>query len=107
MTQHDLKIWPQFFDDIAAGKKRAELRKDDRSYRDDDVLRLMEFDPKTKQYTGREVKAVVTHVQRIYELDTEIKSVMGLNPCLAPINQLAVLSIEVEGSAVKASGKLF
>ena len=95
MTTHDLKIWPQYFDAVSDGKKRAELRKNDRDYQEGDVLNLREFDPKTDRYTGRCVTAVVTHVQRIGELDATLKNVMGLNPCLAPINLLAVLSIKV------------
>jgi len=96
MPLHDLKIWPQFFDAVAEGRKRAEIRKNDRDYQDGDVLNLREFDPHTEQYTGRGVTAVVTHVQRIGELDATLKNVMGLNPCLAPINLLAVLSIQVQ-----------
>lgn len=96
MTVHDLKIWPQFFGDVADGRKRAELRKNDRDYRVGDVLNLREYDPVAEQYTGRGVTAVVTHVQRIGDLDATLKNSMGLNPCLAPINQLAVLSIEVQ-----------
>lgn len=30
-------------------------------------------------------------------IDATLKNCMGLNPCLAPVNLLAVLSIEVEG----------
>ena len=96
MAIHDLKIWPQFFDAVVDGRKRAELRKNDRDFRDGDILNLREFDPYQEKYTGRGVTVLVTHVQRIRELDASLKNVMGLNPCLAPINDLAVLSIEVK-----------
>jgi len=94
---HDLKIWPEFFDAVCDGRKRAELRKNDRDYQDGDILNLREWDPRAERYTGRGITVRVTHVQRIGDLDATLKNCMGLNPCLAPVNLLAVLSIEVEG----------
>ena len=90
---HDLKIWPQFFDAVCDGRKRAELRKNDRDFQVDDILNLREFDPVEDRYTGRGITVRVTDVQRIKELDARFKNVLGLNPCLAPVNNLALLSI--------------
>jgi Domain of unknown function (DUF3850) len=98
MARHEVKIWSELFDAVVSGKKRAELRKNDRDYQDGDVLEMREFDPHVEQYTGRSVTVLVTHVQRIAELDATLKNVMGLNPCLAPVNLLAVLSIDVVAS---------
>lgn len=95
MTLHDLKIWPDYFDDVAAGRKRAELRKNDRNFQVGDLCNLREFDPVTGKYTGRGVTASITHVLRICDIDPTLKNVMGLNPCLAPISQLALLSLEL------------
>lgn len=92
---HYIKVWPQFFDDIASGKKKAELRVNDRDYQEGDVLRESEWDPETGTVTGRTLDAKITHVLRIVDLDDRLKSSLGLNPCMAPVNTLAVLSIEV------------
>jgi len=50
-TVHDLKILPQYFEEVIKGHKRFELRKDDRDYKVGDLLVLREF--KDGKYTGR------------------------------------------------------
>ena len=37
---HDLKIWPEFFDAVASGAKPFDLRKNDRNYHVGDTLLL-------------------------------------------------------------------
>lgn len=60
---HELKSWPKFFEAIARGDKRHELRRAcDRDFRKGDRLRLREFDPETQCYTGREQTVEVTYV---------------------------------------------
>jgi hypothetical protein len=61
---HELKTWPDPFGAVRRGEKMHEIRKDDRPFDVDDVLHLREWDPKTKSYTGREVKAIVTYITR-------------------------------------------
>ena len=61
---HRVKIWPKFYDEVAGGMKPFELRKDDRNYAVGDELRLEEYDPEMKIYTGRTVTAKV-----IYKLE--------------------------------------
>ena len=50
---HDLKIWPVFYEQVLAGAKPFEIRKNDRGFAVGDTLRFCEWDPVTKQYTGR------------------------------------------------------
>ena len=60
---HDLKCWPKFFDAIADGRKRHDLRRStDRDFRVGDVLNLLEFDPSLDDYTGRSQLVKVTYV---------------------------------------------
>jgi hypothetical protein len=59
---HDLKCWPQFFEAIMAGRKRHDLRRTDRNFRVNDILRLREFDPDLQKYTGREQMVRVTYI---------------------------------------------
>jgi hypothetical protein len=60
---HDLKCWPLFFDAIAKGHKRHDLRRaNDRDYRVGDELLLREYDPATESYTGRRQRVRVTFI---------------------------------------------
>lgn len=61
---HDLKIWPKFYPAVADGRKRAELRRDDRDFQMGDRLRLREFDPETNTYTGREITRAIRYLTR-------------------------------------------
>lgn len=62
-VEHRLKSWPQFFDLVLSGHKTHELRRtDDRDFRIGDWLRLQEFDPETRQYSGRELTARITYI---------------------------------------------
>jgi hypothetical protein len=56
------KIWPEYYAAVVSGKKKFELRLDDFDIHEGDTLMLEEWDPKTKQYTGRSVEKKVTYV---------------------------------------------
>ncbi len=56
------KVWPEYFDKILQGVKTYELRLADFACGPGDVLILKEWDPTTKQYTGRVVEKTVTYV---------------------------------------------
>ena len=58
------KIWPQFFNDIVKRRKRFEIRKDEDKIKVGDLLVLQEWDPKTEEYTGREIDCKVEYVFR-------------------------------------------
>lgn len=53
MTIHVLKVWPEFYRELASGNKTFEIRKDDRGLQTGDILKLWEFDPNTSKYSGR------------------------------------------------------
>ena len=56
------KIWTEFFENVKSGKKKFELRLADFKIKPGDTLVLREWDPKKKEYTGRQVKKSVTYV---------------------------------------------
>jgi len=58
---HSLKIVPSYFDDVSSGKKKFEIRKNDRDFLVGDLLNLREWNPETERYTGRELTAKVTY----------------------------------------------
>ena len=78
MTDHELKCWPEFFTPILEGVKRFDLRwNKDRHFEVGDRLHLMEWEPTSKQYSGRECWRDV-----IYVLE-------GLGPgCIEPLKGL-------------------
>ena len=71
---HELKTWPEFFEQTRNGKKKFELRRNDRDFKVGDELLLKEWDPaieepygpgeggKYKGYTGRELLVRVDYV---------------------------------------------
>jgi hypothetical protein len=60
---HELKTWPEYFQKIGAGKT-FELRRDDRDYRVGDKLRLREWCPDAKDYTGSVCRVRITYILR-------------------------------------------
>lgn len=65
---HELKIWPDFFQPLVLRKKTFEIRWDDRGYAIGDQLHLREWNPKTRQYTGRETYRRVTWIGKSFGL---------------------------------------
>lgn len=69
MKVHELKTWPDPFQETKSGHKRHEFRKDDRSFQAGDVLILREYNPPlaeglTGLYTGRAIARRVTSITR-------------------------------------------
>jgi len=58
------KVWPEYFQKIVEGKKTFELRLNDFEINEGDILVLKEWDPETKDYTGRELEKEVGYVLR-------------------------------------------
>ena len=84
--EHELKCWPEFFEQIVNGSKTFELRKDDRQppFRVGNTLWLREwrrltFNPLTGGYTGREVRVRVTYVLSGFGLEKDYVC-MGFEP---------------------------
>lgn len=62
------KIWPDYFEFINSDKKKFELRLADFDIKEGDTLMLEEWNPETKQYTGRKIQKLVDYVLR-FKLD--------------------------------------
>ncbi|MFA6428864.1 MAG: DUF3850 domain-containing protein [Candidatus Buchananbacteria bacterium] len=58
------KVWPKYFVAIISGKKKYELRLNDFEVNEGDILLLKEWDPNTKEYTGRSVEKRVTYIAK-------------------------------------------
>jgi ribosomal protein S17 len=62
------KIWPEYFQKVIDGIKTYELRLADFECKPGDFLVLKEWDPKTKEYTGRVLEKKVTYVGKTKNL---------------------------------------
>lgn len=64
--EHELKVWPPYFQEIYTGRKTFDARRNDRNFQMLDLLRLREFDPKAQgglgAYTGREIIRMVGYI---------------------------------------------
>lgn len=72
LRKHDLKIRSEYFDSVAVGNKRAEIRFNDRDYHVGDFLTLNEIDESAVDhetnhhgYTGRSITVVVLDVTKL------------------------------------------
>ena len=62
------KVWPKYFEKLLNGVKTYELRLADFECNPGDILVLKEWDPNTKDYTGRVLEKEVTDVG-IFKID--------------------------------------
>ena len=61
---HELKIWPVHFAPLTLGMKKAEIRKNDRDFKVNDIIKFREWLPDSEEYTGRCAFARVIHVAK-------------------------------------------
>lgn len=73
MDTHELKIWPEYFEKLADGKKYFEIRRHDRNFKVEDKLKLREWDKNTQSYTGQESTVYITYILTSKEFE-------GLSP---------------------------
>jgi hypothetical protein len=62
MNKIEKKVWPEYYQEIMDGKKTFELRLNDFEVNEGDILVLKEWDPNTKDYTGRFMERKVGYV---------------------------------------------
>ncbi|AKM81845.1 TPA: hypothetical protein DD449_00190 [Candidatus Berkelbacteria bacterium] len=56
------KTWPDLFQKVFDGEKTFDMRLADFDCKEGDVLVLEEWDPETREYTGRKLEKKVTFV---------------------------------------------
>ena len=62
MATINKKVWRGYFEEIAAGRKKFELRLADFEVNEGDTLILEEWDKDKKEYTGRKIEVVATYI---------------------------------------------
>ncbi|MFH1229267.1 MAG: DUF3850 domain-containing protein [Candidatus Aenigmatarchaeota archaeon] len=63
------KIWPKPFSMLVQNKKRFETRLDNFKVSTGDTFLLREWNPKTKKYTGKELKFKVGSVVKVKNME--------------------------------------
>lgn len=64
MAKIEKKAWPLTFELFASGKRKIEFRLADFDLKTGDVLVLREYDPRTKQYSGRQTELRCKRVEK-------------------------------------------
>ena len=62
------KVWPEFFAQLESGEKTFELRLADFECRQGDTLVLREWNPATKQYSGKSLERKVGSVLKMKDV---------------------------------------
>lgn len=62
------KIWKEYFEKVANGQKKFEVRLADFEANEGDTLFLEEWDNKKNRYTGRRVETKISYVVKTKEL---------------------------------------
>jgi hypothetical protein len=75
--KHELKIWPEHFQNVADGVKPFEVRKNDRDFNISDELVLNEWNFDTG-FTGRKVEVTVTYIMKDPYFVKEGYVIMGI-----------------------------
>jgi hypothetical protein len=78
-TTHELKLWPQYFEQVRNGRMKFQLRRNDRDYKVGDQLLLQEWDPiagdvlgptgPQGHYSGRELLVRVDYIMNSQKID--------------------------------------
>lgn len=67
--RHDLKIFRGFFEDVANGVKRFEIRRNDRGFVSHQEVILREWQPELQEHTGRYCIAEITCITDFEQKD--------------------------------------
>lgn len=59
---HQLKCHPEYFEAVRSGLKTFEIRYNDRDFKVGDGIRLREFNPTVKKYTGQDLFVKITYI---------------------------------------------
>lgn len=62
MKIHELKILPQYFEEVLKGNKTFEIRKNDRNFKIRDILILKEWVEGYSEFTGRTIDCKITYI---------------------------------------------
>ena len=91
---HEVKLAASWWNDITSGKKRFELRKNDRGYKVGDKLLMQEY--AAGAFTGRTIVADITYMLEEYTGLTEGYAILGIE--LLKVSETDTAGAESEGT---------
>ena len=91
---HEVKLVASWWNDITSGKKRFELRKNDRGYKVGDKLLMQEY--AAGAFTGRTIMADITYMLEEYTGLTEGYAILGIE--LLKVSETDTAGVESEGT---------
>lgn len=87
-TEHELKTWPIYFEQVWNGSKNFEVRKNDRAFQKGDTVVLREYRNggyvavESHRYTGREIRARIGFVLSEFQKDGFVTfSLLNIERC--------------------------
>lgn len=96
---HDIKIAASYYDDVVSGRKRFELRKNDRGYKVGDSLKMLEFDD--GKHTGSIIDADIIYMLEEYAGLEEGYCILGID-----IKEFSGERSETDTEGVKLPGQM-
>lgn len=61
-VKHELKIYQEYFEAVKDGRKKFEIRKNDRDYKVGDILVLLEYDKYYEAFTGEKITVEISYL---------------------------------------------
>lgn len=78
---HELKILPNYFEEVICGAKSFEVRKNDRNFKVGDMLALNEYDAEKKEHTGNSCLVYVDYILKDENYCKNGFVIMAIKPC--------------------------
>lgn len=90
VTIHELKTWPEYFFHIMTGEKPFDIRKNDRDFKQGDIVVFCEYMIDFKKYTGSKTVKMISYVLKSFPGLEENFCVIGLIANPIPISELQI-----------------
>ena len=65
MTEIKKKTWPELFQKMLDGKKNVDIRLADFDVKEGDIMVFEEYNPETRQYTGRVLRRTIKNLNKL------------------------------------------